>query len=636
MKKGKTMFTKRLIAGLLAAVLCFALVACDDSTDTETTNSTSQSSSDSASESTSVSSSESVSSESSSNQEFPEAPENFSALPISDDLETATIGKYVTLRYNGAAADVFYKVEKGVGSRENITLTVSPKNGYTFDGWSSDDALVNGKSAVSTATTYTFTATSKKTIFLNSSVTLNYHENGGSFSGGFSGSETFSVSFFHNPNTKIEGNFFKKDGYTLIGYNTKADGTGDYVALGERVDTKGNGTVDLWCVWAENTPEDQFTYAEVNGNIIIQKYNGSAETVVIPEKIGGKTVKQISSSAFLNNSTVKTVVVAKTVVSVDSGAFNKCSALETVILFDNALTNFSDASFKTCSALENIRINTTYELPNQWFSCGAAKFDRLIWAKDKKKIVIVGGSGSLYGYNSAVLDEALGGEYEIVNLGANANIPSLVYFDIIEEYIGEGDIVLWCPEPGSYTMGTYASTFSSRLWDFFKSDYGFTQNLNLDYYSKFFSTFANNCATLATSNFKSFERLSANMSKYGDDLSVRASKMVTYDYNFNYAMTETAAYSEIFTNIQNKGGKVFFSFAAMAKENAESSASAAAAFEAQITSLPNVTSISAFEDCLYDYTYFWDSAWHLTDIGATLRSERVAADILKALGKTAN
>ena len=631
------MFTKRLLAGFLAAVLCFALVACDDSTDSGTTSSTTQSASESTSETNSSSengSTSTSSSETTSKQEFPESPEGFSALPISDDLETVTIGKYVTLRYNGAAADVFYKVEKGIGSRENITLTVSPKNGYSFNGWSEEDAIVNGKLAVSTSETYTFTATYKTTLFLNSSVTLNYHENGGSFSGNFSGSETFSVAFFHNPNTKIEGNFFKKDGYTLIGYNTKADGTGDYVALGERVDTKGQGTVDLWCVWAENTPEDQFTYYENNGNIIIQKYNGNAETVVIPEKIAGKTVKQIFSGAFLNNSTVKTVVVAKTVVSVDSGAFNKCSALETVILFDNALTSVSDGSFKNCSALENIRINTSYELPNQWFSCGAAKFDRLVWAKDKKKIVIVGGSGSLYGYNSAVLDEALGGEYEIINLGENANVPSLVYFDIIEEYIGEGDIVLWCPEPGVYTMGTRAGEFSSRLWDFFKSDYGFTQHLNPDYYSSFFSTFANNCATLAKSTFKSFERLSANMSKYGDDLSVRSSKLVTYDYTFSYPLTESAAYSEIFTNIQNKGGKVFFSFAAMAKQNAESYASAAAAFEAQITSLPNVTSISTFEDCLYDYTYFWDSAWHLTDVGATIRSERVANDLLKALGKT--
>lgn len=616
------MIMKRLFAGLLAVILCFALVSCADTDTNDSTTSSTESS-------TVASSSESTSSE----QTAPTAPDGFSALPVSDDLEKAQIGKYVTLRYNGAAADVFYKVEKGIGSRENVTLTVSPKNDYTFDGWSQKDALVNGAASLSTQTTYTFTATEDTVIFLNSSATLNYNANGGSFSGSFSGRETFSVAFFHNPTTKIAGNHFKRDGYTLIGYNTKADGTGDFVSLGERINLNGKGTIELFCVWSEHTPADQFTYTEINGNVIIQKYNGSAETVSIPDKIGGKTVKQISSGAFLNNSTIKKVILPKTLSSVDSGAFNGCPALETVVLFDT-LTNIAEGSFKNCAALKTVNINTAYKLSNQWFSCGAAKLDRLMWAKDKKKIIIVGGSGSLYGYNSAVIDEALGGEYEIINLGENANIPSLTYFDIIEEYIGEGDIVLWCPEPGVYTMGSKAAAISSRFWDFHKVDYGFMKYLDLSYYSGFFSTFKDSCATLATSQFKNFDRLSPNMSKYGDDLSNRDSKMAIYDYSFNYPMTETAAYSAIFTNIGNKGGKIFFSFAAMATQNAEKSASAAASFEKVITALPNVTSISAFENCLYDYSYFSDSAWHLTDEGATLRSEHVAADLLKALGKT--
>ena len=642
------MFTKRLIASLLAVVFCFALVACDNPADSGTTSSTTQSSSDSTSETTSSSST----TESSSVQEFPEAPEGFTALPVSDDLEMVSIGKYVTLRYNGAAADVFYKVEKGIGSRENVTLKVSPKNGYTFDGWSQNEAMVNGMSASSADTTHTFQldANSKYKdvngnwvdlglIFLNSSATLNYNANGGTFSGGFKGSETFSVMFFHNPSTKIAGNSFKRDGYTLIGYNTKADGTGDFVSLGERVNIHGKGEIDLYCVWSEHTPADQFTYSEVNGNIIITKYKGSAETVSIPDKINGKTVKQISTGAFQSNSKIKTVVIPKTLISVDSGAFNNCSSLTTVILFDS-LTNVSDGSFKNCKALETVHINTSYQQINQWMSYGAAKIDRLMWAKDKKKIIIVGGSGSYYGFDSAVIDQALGGEYEIVNLGENANVASLTYFDLIEEYICEGDIVLWCPEPGSYTMGSYAAKLGSRFWEFRKADFGTMQYLNLSYYSGFFSSFASSCTTLAGYGFKKLDCLTKDSFKYGDCLADRAhqpDKVGSNPYSFNYTLTETAAYSELFTNIQNKGGKIFFSFAAMAQPLTDSSApSAAAAFEAQITSLPNVTSISAFEDCLYDYTYLSDSAWHLTDEGATLRSERVAADLLKALGKTAN
>ena len=40
--------------------------------------------------------------------------------------------------------------------------------------------------------------------------------------------------------------YIARDGYTLIGYNTKADGTGDYVTLGGRVNAQGKGAVELW------------------------------------------------------------------------------------------------------------------------------------------------------------------------------------------------------------------------------------------------------------------------------------------------------------------------------------------------------------------------------------------------------
>lgn len=123
--------------------------------------------------------------------------------------------------------------------------------------------------------------------------------------------------------------------------------------------------------------------------------------------------------------------------------------------------------------LENIRINTVYTLYDAWQSCGAAKIDRLIWAADKKKIIIIGGSGSLYGYDCSIIDEALGGEYEIINLGENANINALLYFDIAEDFIKEGDIVLWSPEPGTMTLGTTTCGSSGRFWEFRKSDYDF-------------------------------------------------------------------------------------------------------------------------------------------------------------------
>lgn len=631
------MFTKRLLAGLLAVLLCFALVACNDSNVGTSTTDTSDTSGTSGTSSTQGTTSGTTASSSTSSTtqttQKPNEPLN-PTVPVSDnDLESVSVGKYVTLRYNANAVDVTYEAKKGVGSRENVTVTVTPKNGYTFDGFTKDDAIVNGKSPVSTQTTYTFTATSAMKLFVNTSFTLTYHANGGEFKNGFNGTDTFSAVFYLNPVTLQDNGSFARNGYTLIGYNTKADGTGEYVTLGGRVNAYGKGALDLYCVWAENAPESDFTVTAD----AITKYKGSAEIVVIPEKIGGKTVTKISGSAFLNNSSVKQIIVPKTVKTIEKNAFNACSALESIVIWDTGYSgsswsggSLSDSCLKNCSAFKSVFINTVYTLNSDWTSCGAAKFDRLLWAKDKKKIIIVGGSGSLYGYNSAVIDAALGGEYEIVNLGENANITSIMYFDIIEEFITEGDIVLWCPEPGSWTLGS--SNCSGRFWNFRKADYSFMQYLNLDYYDNFFSSFAANCSTLASASFKDFDRLSPNMSKYGDDLSPRVSKGNHYDYNFNYDVSEKATLTEIFGNITAKGGKVFFSFAAM--EDTDSIDDyAISIYEEMILDIPGIISISDYENCLYDSKYFWDSAWHLTDEGATLRSERVARDLLKALGK---
>ena len=629
-RKEITMSTKRLLAGLLAVLLCFALVACNTTPPEDSTPGTSDASTTQGTTAgTTASSSTSQTTQNSSGGTTVNP-----VVPVSDnDLESISVGKYVTLRYNANAVDVTYEAVKGVGSRENVTVTVTPKNGYTFDGFTKDDAIVNGKSPVSTQTTYTFTATSAMKLFVNTSFTLTYHANGGEFKNGFNGTDTFSAVFYLNPVSLQDNGSFARNGYTLIGYNTKADGTGEYVTLGGRVNAYGKGALDLYCVWAENAPESDFTVTAD----AITKYNGSAEIVAIPETIGGKTVTKISGSAFLNNSSVKQIIVPKTVKTIEKNAFNACSALESIVIWDTGYSgnswsggSLSDSCLKNCSSFKSVFINTVYTLNSDWTSCGAAKFDRLMWAKDKKKIIIVGGSGSLYGFDSAVIDAALGGEYEIVNLGENANITSIMYFDIIEEFITEGDIVLWCPEPGSWTLGS--SNCSGRFWNFRKSDYSFMQYLNLDYYENFFSSFAANCSTLASASFKDFDRLSPNMSKYGDDLSPRVSKGNHYDYNFNYDVSEKATLTEIFGNITAKGGKVFFSFAAM--EDTDSIDDyAISIYEEMILDIPGIISISDYENCLYDSKYFWDSAWHLTDEGATLRSERVARDLLKALGK---
>ncbi len=548
--------------------------------------------------------------------------------PSSDDIETILIGKHITLHYNGASADIEYTVKQGVGSRQTVTLTVKMKDDYIFDGWSEGDAIVNGKSVLSSETTYEINAADSQTIYLNTSMQLVYHPNGGKTT--VSDTDKFSAVFYQNPNTRSEKDYFSRDGYTLTGYNTKADGTGESVSLGSKV-TGGKGIIDLYCIWEQNTPDSEFKTESRSDGLYITGYTGSGDSLVIPKKLGGKKVVGIAENAFKNADFTR-AVISQNVKTIEKNAFNGCDKLTSLVLFDT-VTRMDDSAFASCDALTSVRVNTTTELIDAWYSCGAAKIDRLMWAKDKKKLIIIGGSGSLYGFDCDMLYSKLDGEYEIINFGENANISSLVYFDIAEDFVNYGDIILWCPEPGTYTLG--ADSCGNRFWDFRKSDYDFTKYIDFTYYKDFFSSFARYCQSLTRTFFKPYSALSSSMNKYGDDTSSRVWNEVVFDYSFDYDIACKDILGALTTKIHDKGAKIFFSFAAMQESGiASTDEKDILDYEKLVTSVPYVTAISTYEECILDDECFWDSAWHLTLDGAVKRTEQVAYDIKKALSNS--
>ncbi len=627
---------RKLMAGVLAASMCLSMAACTGNTEETTAATTTQGK---PAETTTIGSSAETTTVNAPTETTTAAKPSETTTnkntgapietSVSDDIEAVEVGKFITLRYNAASADVSWEIEKGVGSREKITFTIKLQDGYLFDGWSEGDAIVNGKKAVSKELTYTVNAMGAKTLFLNTSMQIVYHENGGSLLKGGT-SDTFSAVFYQNPNTRPEKNYFSREGYTLTGYNTKADGTGESVSLGSKV-TGGKGKIELYCIWEQNSPDADFATKADGAGVSITEYKGSSDTVVIPKSIGGRTVVGIENNAFAF-SAVKRVVVASSVKKIEKNAFADCVELAELVLFDT-VTSIADSAFASCDALMQVRLNTTTDLLNEWYSCAAAKIDRLMWAKDKKKIIIIGGSGSLYGFDSSVIEEALNGEYEIINFGENANISSIVYFDIAEDFVNEGDIVLWCPEPGVHTLGD--PRCSSRFWEFRKSNYDFTKYINPQYYLNFYSSFASFAATLASKSFKDYDTLSANMSKYGDDMSQRSWSGDRYTYSFNYGVSGEDAIGELVGNITAKGASVYFSFAAMQESGMKSvSANTVQQFEDKITAIDGILSISDYTDCIFEDSAFWNSPWHLTDAGSAERAEQVAKDIKKALGKS--
>ena len=460
------------------------------------------------------------------------------------------------------------------------------------------------------------------------------NENGGKIvKDGFNGTDTFSVVFYQNPNTLPELDYFARDGYTLTGYNTEPDGTGESISIGSKVTATGKGILDVYCVWEENTPASDFTYIKTRG-ITITGYTGTAENVIIPMTIDGEDVTRIASNAFTDNTTMKRVVIGRNVAVVEKNAFKNCSALETVVLYDSAYTkgSITDASFSACPNFKNLRVNTVHEIYNDWRAMMTGKIDRLLWADDKKKIVIVGGSGSLFGFDCAMLEEALGGEYEIVNFGENANVTSLAYFDMLADVLDEGDIVLWCPEPGQYTLGKFS--MGGHFFYFRHSNFDFLKYIDYSLYSDLLTNFSSYCGSLKGASFKSHDALSNGMSHYGDNLGAgKWNGQVVSQYKFGDTSEADYIIADLVETMKAKGVSCFFSFAAMQEGGLTTVDEGVILDYEEMIEDMGFTSISDYKNCVYPNDYFYDSEWHLNRNGAVERTRHVIADLLAALSE---
>ena len=522
------------------------------------------------------------------------------------DIETVMVGNFVRLQYNKATCTVETEVKKGVGSKQSVTIKVTMRDGFIYDGISVGNALVNKNGQrVTTSKTYTFENVSSETkVYVNTSMTVVYHTG---------------------------------EGKTSNGSDTKEDRTGTPVSLGSRVDAEGKPSLDLWCVWQKNTDSSLFKYKNTSGGVEITGYTGNEEVICIPEKMGGKAVVSIAGGAF-NNADMKKVIIAKSVTSVASGAFRNCKNLETVVVFDGGFDSYGigENCFVNCDSFKHFYVNATYTIYESWALFGSGHLDRLMWAKDMKKIIIVGGSGSYFGYDSEIIDKALNGEYVIINFGENANVSALLYFDLIEEFLGEGDIVLWSPEPGRNTLGSYSVGY--RAWYFRQSDYGFLRYIDRSQFTDLISYFPAQCVEMKNAekrNFLPYDAFNNSASKYGDglDTATRINQGKSYSYSFNDDIGAKDEMAALVKRMKDKGASVLFTYAAMQKDGGGISDNVIKEYTERLTSVLDITVISDYKNCLYPQEYFWDSKWHLVWEGAQERSRHVAEDLKKQLGK---
>ena len=483
---------------------------------------------------------------------------------------------------------------------------------------------------------------------------------------------------------------FLREGYILKEYNTSPDGTGESFSLGSKYHIDRLGTAPtLYCIWERETDSTDFETVDfeyampadtsaaraphwVRSGVMITKYLGNAQTVTIPEKIGGKYVTAIAAGAF-ENKDIKTLVMGRRILKIEDGAFVGCGSLETVY-YPDGIYSISDAWLDGASyeSLKNLYVNATIAPRFTQTTEGgfAYKLMKLLATEDERRIIVVAGSSSYQGLASGYL-EALLGEYSVINFGTTRTTNGLLYLEAMSAYADDDDIVLISPENSIYMMGENRLYYKT-LRDI-EGMYNLFRSIDISNYEGVFGAFADfNQNHRYNKNGSAYEMIvrvsdmntdgdcikadrkfyrSESTKAYTDSYTVMMNDMVKSALESDWrdpnddnwcSFTESryaGAMNSAFDKIKSAGAAVYFAFAPVDEHALAESAKSAAALSAYdrlildtYTSLDGILGSSA--DYVFNHEYFYDCAFHPNDYGRVYRTYRLYTHLAKILGIT--
>ena len=101
--------------------------------------------------------------------------------------------------------------------------------------------------------------------------------------------------------------------------------------------------------------QGDFTFYVNGTNASVTQYNGNAEKVTVPSKVGSAKVIAIASQAFWSKKSIKTISLPSTIQSIGKAAFNECTGITKIVLPSN-LKKISDSAFWFCTGLKAMYI----------------------------------------------------------------------------------------------------------------------------------------------------------------------------------------------------------------------------------------------------------------------------------------
>ncbi len=254
-----------------------------------------------------------------------------------------------TVTYDSQDADTEANPTSVIVESPNTRIGQRPSNpvktGYTFGGWFTEP---NGQGTQFLASTVVNSDIRVYAKWTANSYDIYYYDQDGK---AFSGTHGNNYPTSHTYGTDTVLDIPTKDSYIFDGWYTNSSCSGSPV-------TRLNATaytryIQLYAKWT-----CYLTYTNDGNNISITGLTTegkSLSSIVIPSEIGGKTVTNISSEAFMECTNINNITIPNTITSIGEIVFDGCSEL-TSITIPSSVISIGAGAFSRCTNLTSIII----------------------------------------------------------------------------------------------------------------------------------------------------------------------------------------------------------------------------------------------------------------------------------------
>ena len=203
------------------------------------------------------------------------------------------------------------------------------------------------------------------------------------------------------------------------------------------------------------TSNSDFTYGTLaDGTLVIYKYNGSAEEVIIPGKIGDSIVSTVYGNAFRNTTTTASIIIPNSVKTINNNAFYNLANLTSIVI-PEGVTSIGENAFYGTGITSVTVPSSVARMGKQSFAYCTKLENAVINAKTV-------GNGT-FGGCTALSAVTVGKGTDTVENYAFRGCTALNSADINAKYIGD-NVFFGCTALSALTIGNNVKTIGKNAF----------------------------------------------------------------------------------------------------------------------------------------------------------------------------